>query len=305
MPRLVNNRRLLILIMLALGGAGLAFWLAPSREPSYQGRRLSAWLYDLGMKQDDTNAIAAIWAIGTNAVPHLVRAVSYKPGRVRDLWFSPAEVLLRLLKRPFYDPSKLRCAGALQGFAALGPASSNAVPPLAALLGDPHMGILAAGSLSMIGPIALSSLTPALTNSSSRVRFNALVAVGRLGTNGRPAQVAVLCCLPDTNVVDGASVRTMAAFVLGEMHFEAEKVVPALTNVLNDADYAVRALAVQSLGKFGTEARPAVPALTRALADPDPTVSQAAALALRAIDPEGAVRREGSHETDKSDGEKR
>ncbi len=59
--------------------AAVVFNALRSREPVYQDRPLSAWLDDLMMghygAQHDA-AEEAIWQIGTNAIPHLLRRVA-------------------------------------------------------------------------------------------------------------------------------------------------------------------------------------------------------------------------------------
>jgi HEAT repeat protein len=294
----------ILLVTLVLVALGLAFWLAPSREPSYQGRRLSAWLYDLGMESGDPNAIAAIRTIGTNAVPYLVRALSYKPSIVRYESFKVANLVfyeaLHLRKTPFVDPAWRWCEGASHGFLTLGEAASNAVAPLGKLLGEPEVGWRASSALAAIGVPSVPVLTAALTNGSATARMSALWGLSFIGTNGRPAQPIVLSCLSDTNTVDGLSIRTIALTALSAMCLEPRTVVPVFTNFVDDPDFQVRVAAILYIGRFASEARFAAPSVERALADPDPRVSQAAAKALRAIDPWGAVRRGISFETNRS-----
>jgi HEAT repeat protein len=89
--------------------------------------------------------------------------------------------------------------------------------------------------------------------------------------------------------VDSAQ-RLHAAKALGDRRGEAEAVVPALAEALQDKDAFVRQEAAQSLGKVGPGARAASPALVAALRDRKPAVRKAAAEALKSIDPEAADR---------------
>jgi HEAT repeat protein len=84
--------------------------------------------------------------------------------------------------------------------------------------------------------------------------------------------------------------RLHAAKALGDRRGEAEAVVPALAEALQDKDAFVRQEAAQSLGKVGPGAKPAAPALLVALRDRKPAVRKAAAKALKSIDPEAADR---------------
>jgi HEAT repeat protein len=67
----------------------------------------------------------------------------------------------------------------------------------------------------------------------------------------------------------------------------ASAAAPAVTRALKDDDRFVRWSAVRALGAIGPEARPAIPALTRLLQDPDLDVRLAAAAVLEVLDPTG------------------
>jgi HEAT repeat protein len=69
---------------------------------------------------------------------------------------------------------------------------------------------------------------------------------------------------------------------------EAERVVPALAEVLRDDNHYVRHDVATALGKFGPSATAAVPALTAALKDKEKSVRSAAEAALKRIDPGNA-----------------
>src|SRR6185436_2072587 len=83
------RRRLVWLLgMLIVAGAVLFLSTKDSDEPSYEGRRLSEWLEDLAFfGPDSTNALAAVSAMGTNAVPFLIRNLSSRPSWVRYFLF--------------------------------------------------------------------------------------------------------------------------------------------------------------------------------------------------------------------------
>jgi HEAT repeat protein len=79
--------------------------------------------------------------------------------------------------------------------------------------------------------------------------------------------------------------RIKAVRLLAQRKGEAAKVVPALTDALQDSDGDVRWSAAIGLGYFGDQARDAVPALQAARTDPDARVREAAGVALWRIDP--------------------
>ena len=90
-----TRRRIGLVLIFGIIAAALAYYTLQSREPVYQGRRLSAWLDELtaGMTGPVSNgspavlenrhrkAKEALRAIGTNALPQLVKYLPEKPGR--------------------------------------------------------------------------------------------------------------------------------------------------------------------------------------------------------------------------------
>src|SRR6185503_10900828 len=65
-----------VLVLLAAGG-----WLLPSREPVYQGRKLSEWMAGVGNYERgfyDSNTVYAVREIGTNAIPWLLNELDAK-----------------------------------------------------------------------------------------------------------------------------------------------------------------------------------------------------------------------------------
>ena len=79
--------------------------------------------------------------------------------------------------------------------------------------------------------------------------------------------------------------RMQAVHTLLERKGEAEQVVPALVEALQDENVYVRRDAARALGAFGTEAPSAVPALQAAQRDREASVRSAAAAGLERIDP--------------------
>jgi HEAT repeat protein len=79
--------------------------------------------------------------------------------------------------------------------------------------------------------------------------------------------------------------RIIAVRLLPQRKGEAARVVPALTEALQDKDDDIRSSAAIGLGYFGDQAKDAVPALQAAQSDPDVRVREAAGAALSRIDP--------------------
>ena len=75
-------------------------------------------------------------------------------------------------------------------------------------------------------------------------------------------------------------IRIVAIVALGEIGENAKPAVPGLINALQDKDSMVRYSAAYTLGKIGKKAKPAVSELVAALQDKDSTVRSSAADAL-------------------------
>jgi len=78
------------------------------------------------------------------------------------------------------------------------------------------------------------------------------------------------------------SVRSRAAYALGEIGADAGVAVPALIKILKD-DEEARSWVAKSLGRIG---KPAVPVLIEALNNEEKEVRQAAVYALKIIGPD-------------------
>jgi HEAT repeat protein len=233
---------------------------AQSAEPKYQGRSLSKWLSAFRKAKDDSaeekHASEAVRAIGTNAVPQLLRMLTN------------ADLQVQL--------------DAKNGFTILGPVAAPAVPALATIMaGTNELNVfIAAQALGEIGPPALSALMETMSNRHFKLATEAYLAIGGLGTNARPVIPILLNDLQNPNHF----YRERAADALGSLHIEPETVVPALTNLLTDTSPAARWIAINSLGRFGPAARSAVPVITPFLTTPN--FEETAKIALREIAPE-------------------
>src|SRR5262245_38662776 len=155
--------------------AGLGFALAvtlPVRaqsnagpEPQFEGRPVSAWVKDLGSKNEDTHTKAAtvLAVAGKGAVPALTQALSDKSGTVRE---RAAEVLgligedareaVPALTNALKDRSEEVRSEAADALGRIGPEAKTAVGPLIKLLKDPSDSLreAAARGLGGIGPDA-------------------------------------------------------------------------------------------------------------------------------------------------------
>jgi HEAT repeat protein len=298
------KKRWHVLIPVACGVAGLVVYalLFRDREPSYDGRRLSAWISDLDSAGGPTKpdqqdrAEHAVRQIGTNAVPYLLTWIRYRRPWWRDRATATIGRLsdsLQIGRLPhrlqnswlLQDHAEARADSALKAFVALGPLAKEAVLDLVKLMRDPAEeddARRATEALAFLGEEALPPLVETLTNQQATLRYLVAWAIGNMGVQARPAIPALLSCLNDKDV----AVRECAAEALGKVHLDAELVVPALANCLHHPHWEVRTRATHALGVFGGQARSALPTLLSLLSDPEEAVQKAVADAIPKIDPQ-------------------
>ena len=105
-------------------------WMAwpGGREPEYHGKKLSEWLYLYNVSAGSSEeAIAAVREIGTNALPWLMRNISFEPGKWRQVVANFPQPLSRAAH---FRSGVFERDEALHGFHILGPVARPAVPQL-------------------------------------------------------------------------------------------------------------------------------------------------------------------------------
>jgi HEAT repeat protein len=167
----------------------------------------------------------------------------------------------------------------------LGPDAKYAVAALGKvfLLAGQPKSHFAAQTLGEIGKAAVPALAEGLACKRPDVRWDAMVALGRIGADAKEAATSVSALLREKD----PAFRTEAARTLGRMGPGAKEAVLALARALTDESYTVRLSAADALGDIGPNAKDAVPALTTALKDKSDEVSEAAAEALAKIKGKG------------------
>jgi HEAT repeat protein len=291
--------RVLLLAALLVALAALVALFALNPEPRYQGRHLSEWILLYWEPDtpdaDKTEAAEAIRAIGTNAVPDLVKWLPFKEPTAH------ARLRLRLLNLPILLPKRVReplavppmlvrSLSAVSGFRALGTNAVSAIPALAVLARDSDptaaTSFLAIQALAGIGDVAL----PALTNNLTSLLANRRAAIAQVlgekihfGNNPSLRLPPLLACLQDHDPLVAAA----AATSLGDLALDPDSVIPALQSAAdNHGVPTVRLPAIEAIGKFGPTARAAAPFLVRALASTKADEARAGATALRRVAPE-------------------
>jgi hypothetical protein len=275
------------------------WWLLTDRtntEPSHDGHPLSHWVEQI---QPDPSAgaympfrftaesEAAIRAIGTNAVPTLLRWIKRPEqglnARITN-WVEDdripffARLRLSSLIRKTYRPDKATLV-----FHVLKQDAKDAVPSLTQLLHSPqnsHWAVLALCAVGTDGVTGLQQEYPAIFDGVHRA--NIIHPLEHGSTPELEPQLAPF--LAKIMSEDShAAARMAAARLLGKLTNSAAIVVPALTRALEHKDGGVRFTAAGSLEQFGAAAASAIPSLQVALNDGSPQVRTSAAQALRII----------------------
>ena len=273
---------LLVVVVVAVVALGvLAF--PRETEPSYQGRTLTDWLddyyYDSRERIEDdspqTEAYLAIRAIGTNALPTLLRWVEHEPSplgeRLRSVAASLPSSLANLGFVQKLEQWGRRPDNWPQAFQVLGAEANSAVPELTRLLHAPAVendGLLPTLALAYIGPAGLPPLLAAVADPNAACRINAISAVGDMGTNAFPAIPLLIQSLSDRNL----HVARAATRVLCEKRLRPDIVLPALAKCLQSPDPETRILAAAWLAEVKAYRSRACRVLRSARQDPSKEV---------------------------------
>ena len=256
-------RRRFILALCAVTIAGVAYLLfAPSREPSYQGRRLSEIVRSLGdpivfsltiLDHDIDHNNNAIKHIGTNAIPYLLKWIQSDPPPWKLSCYQRLAKVLQRFKchwNPLENEVQL-ARGAEHAFYILRAQAEGAIPELSRMMNETNHPVIAeraARIMAYVGEKALPMLIAALKSGSPGTRRAIASTIGNMGDPARPAVPLLIRCLADPDEV----VAFSAASSLGQLGLESDIVVPALVSaVLTDKRKSVRENAFLSLVSFG------------------------------------------------------
>jgi hypothetical protein len=286
---------LLTFVVLAIVLVGI---VPRENEPSFEGRQLSDWLAEYGGRGGRNPSPAerqkpaeAIRQIGTNALPCLLTWLDYEPAAWRYKigaisqklpdWVLQSRPVRSLLTT---DKAGERADQAMRGFRALGLIAAPALPELTRrinLTNSPATSGRALFALSSIGPAGLPAMMGIVSNLNNTDSLLVATCIKNMGTNSRPLVPILINALQDTNWFTAM----IAAKTLGDLKFDPDLVVPALTKCLRDPRYELRMEVPLALMRFGELARSALPSLSNALNDPNPDVRANSARAIGQIVP--------------------
>jgi hypothetical protein len=274
--------RILLATLALVGGTVLVGHALRSSEPVYEGKKLTVWLeeYDqFGPNVTHEKARTAVRAIGTNAIPTLLRLLN-----ARDS-YSKLVVMKLAAKQSLFKIEFTRAATlhsrALAAFRALGSCGRTALPALSAMKREDNFEY----TMSVIAGFhedAEMVFIADLTNRDVKVRRYAAYLLNRSYMDGEISVRALGQALSDSD----AEVRRAAAFSLAQLPREPAIAVPALAASLQtEGDNRVKEALLITLRRYGTNAAVMVPLIESAVRDRDPQIAKEAASALDSIQP--------------------
>jgi hypothetical protein len=291
----VRRRRFIIVLVafVSVGIGVIAFWPA-DKEPEFDGKKLSEWIEiyqrheSAGNRSRERVAGRAIQAIGSNALPHLLKWARYD----EHPW--QARIAFRLNRLGYknnpWEKRIRRASGAWEALQILGPDGVRPMmPDLARIALESKSFERTLCSIFLLrdcGTDAVPSLLRVITVRRDNYRIFAITSISEiqgLGTNGPAVVAALLTCLKQP---DDDGVASAAAGSLGKLALEPNLVIPALAALVHDNRREVRLSVTRAIGNFGTNARVALPYLVAALQDSDKLVRNSATNALLTIAPE-------------------
>jgi HEAT repeat protein len=300
----MRKRRKKILIaltcLIVIAGIALVCWNA---EPRYNGHSLSYWMDHFGSLNIATNAEEAkardaISHIGTDAVPYLLKWMSYErdssdrypKNLVAELANAVAPTNSSTWSPSQTEDSLFRRANtSVFVLSLLGNRAKAAIPRLTEMLNpatDFAVRLRAARSLECIGEDGLPPLLAVLAQTNAPNRHFMASRVAKSSGLERNATLAIpvlVHCLDDSD----PEISLNAVYALRRLAGKSPLVVPALTNCLREsAAPHLRRNATWALGQYGEQARVAMPLLLNQLTDPDLGVRIQTTNALQKIAPE-------------------
>jgi HEAT repeat protein len=282
-----NMKRNVVIASGLIGAFVLLLLLLLFRPPHYAGKSVDHWMSELTSTNEAvrTNAVVAIRALGTKAIPAVLSRVEARP----SVWRSKADRWLTRFRIRIASPPSISTLNgeAREALWALGTNATAAIPGLTVLLSKPTVARRACYLLTTMNDEVVPALIIATTNVDAKVREDAMLDLGRRRVNTPEVVDALLRALrSDPN----PATRAMAAYALGRIPGLPAPAIESMVKVLEDSNAPIDLLrrVIQALGEQGLRATAAVPALVRM--SQQPATGGIAKTALTKIDPETAAK---------------
>jgi hypothetical protein len=306
-----------ILIVCALAAGG--FKVLSPREPSFEGRRLTYWVWTMWHMNsspegpEKKKARAVVRHLGAKSVPLLLHwlqqevrpSMTQRFDELRQgifLWFVRHKLIENRSITSLQDFNPSHRGMAMTVLAELGPEGRKiAIPSLIQMLrerdprsNEPSITARVSGlTLSKMAPESIPPLMAALTNQDIQVWGLAAGALGNIG----PEAKAAIPMLKEKLMDKDPAVRMGVAETIGKLGGDPREFVPILIGTLPELKWDMLDYGLEVLLRDKEHAKAAVPVLISILnKTPISTnktnimVRQQVGFALREIDPEAAAK---------------
>ena len=253
------------LLALVVGFIAFSFG-GGEKVPFHKGKSLQEWFDSPsgpGMYSGDDSNVMAVVAIGSDAVPFLMRELCVSDARLAEL---PRKLWSKLgLVRREYIPADRRRMKAYFCLLHLGTNADSALPQLIMIAQDEsHQSLgLAMGLLgfSRSSPtMVIPELQKLITDPRSRAFAPAITALSLQGTNARPALPRLQEIERATNIFVGFRIEAAIARVL--IDATDRQSLDFIVEQWDNTNVS-REVIVQTLKLLGTNATPALPAMRK------------------------------------------
>jgi HEAT repeat protein len=284
----VKNRRIIgILAVTVCLLVGITVASRRARQVTlYRGQSLKAW--SIQAYHGNSNAMATLKDLGTNAIPELIHLLKTRDSFLRRQTWAQLPKFPRRLRRTIaqsYPPPQAEAVreAAAHALGRLGLEARAAIPALSRALRDPQGRVRweAANALSSMGKESMTVLVEALNEKDSKVRQAAAHGLGQIGPEAVAAVPALAKGLEDPD----QSVRNSAAYSLTVMGTPG---FLALLDAVESGQVLSRGAAMRTLTNSGLPQMKACSEFLQMARDESP------ARRRRAIEALGAIRVAGS-----------
>jgi hypothetical protein len=272
--RLSRTAWIVIALIAALLLGALALGLKRSREPQFQGRRISLWLEDYAAQKPGLFS-QAMRETGTNALPYVVQQLErndspWQTG-YRRFWPKLPGPLQNIFPTP---KPQFKAVHGANAFHAIG---TNSLSSAIALLQHRSSmvrqaaawGICSLRRQSSVANEAIPALTTALSDPDQQVRFNALLAFKEMGADASNSVPAITAILTPTGTASATNtdfyLRAVAASALGKIGPPAVSAVPSLRTTLQAPNPYLRGQAATAIWRISGDVDTALPVLLHEL----------------------------------------
>jgi hypothetical protein len=289
--------KLFALIAIAVGFCAAVATFDFSNEPTFHGRTLSYWVKAANPDDPRTEPSEAIRQIGTRGLPFLLQWISYesKPSLLKEsvhagLVALPDHLeyrqeLRRVREWTWQDPREYLANCAAEAFGYLGEDAKPVMPALVRMMNDDRRSNTASRAIIALGAMGEEAVPHLLatlgrTNAPQRCQLALSFTKPTLKPHAQPAVPILGSCLYD----DDVQLQEVAAWTLGVLALQPDKVIPALTDKLaGPTTINFRVYALSALEEYGTNAVEALPMIRKTLNDANFTVRMRATNVMRAI----------------------